>query len=250
MVRATGAACTRTCSRPSRAASTARISRTSTSPSEPMPHRARYSGQLAVGQRRFPVTLQITHAHIELERYPLVWAFYLPREIARVHGLPDGNSRELVAKEREYHDLFRAHGVLLASDLSPAAFVARRSFVYDVKYWPVAVDVSSDKAIERDVSLWLKLFRDTGVTPFAIPVDEPGTNADKLRAKHIADVIGSAGGGRPLLLRGVTDVAAPIYGDSFDLFISPENLPQMRDQRAHSGNASGPTTDDRPEPAA
>lgn len=195
----------------------------------------RHSGELVVGSRRFPVVLEVMRARIAPEREPLVWAFYLPREIARVHGLPDDDGPDLIAKERAYHDLFRAHGVLLASDLPPRRFPPRRSFVRDVRHWPVAVDTSSDAAIARDVGQWLELFRGTGVTPFAIPVDEPRTTEDKLRAKHIAEVIGAAGGGRPRLLRGVTDVASPIYGDAFDLYISPKNFPKPRDERAHTG---------------
>jgi glycosyl hydrolase family 123 len=37
-------------------------------------------------------------------------------------------------------------------------------------------------------------------------------------------VIGQAGGGRPGLLRGVTDVAAQSYGDTMDVFLSPANF--------------------------
>jgi len=174
-------------------------------------------------------------ARIEPEREPLVWAFYLPREIARVHGLPDGDGPELIAHERSYHDLFRAHGVLLASDLPPARFVPRQSFVRDVRYWPVAIDSSTDVAIAHDVGRWLELFRGTGVTPFAIPVDEPRTTEDKLRARHVAEVMGKAGGSRPALLRGVTYVASSVYGDAIDLYISPKNFPAARAQREHTG---------------
>jgi hypothetical protein len=104
-----------------------------------------------------------------------------------------------------------------------------------VTYWPVAVDTTSDEAIEQDVKRWLELFQGTGVTPFTIAVDEPKTAARKERARHIAEVMGRAGGGRPRLLRGVTDVASPFYGDTIDLFIAPGNIPRFSLARAARG---------------
>jgi hypothetical protein len=190
-----------------------------------------YTGSLRIADRTIPVRLRVSHARIELEREPLVWVFYAPREIARVHGLPDGDSPELVAREAQYYDLFRAHGALLASDLPPARFDARRRFVHDVDYWPVAVDISSDDAIRRDVTAWRTRFEGTGVTPFTIPVDEPRTPAQRARARHIADVIGEAGGGRPWLLRAVTDAPRPEYGQSFDLYFSPAAFPASAARR-------------------
>ena len=95
----------------------------------------------------------------------------------------------------------------------------------NVDYWPVAVDTSSDAAIARDTQAWLERFRGTGVTPFTIPVDEPRTPAARARARHIADVIGAAGGGRPWLLRAVTDAPRAEYGASFDLYFSPAAFP-------------------------
>jgi hypothetical protein len=198
----------------------------------------RYEGELTLGEppeTRIPVVLDVARARIDLHRDPLVWAFYLPSEIARVHGLRDDDGPAIIAEERVYYDLFRAHGVLLATDLSPARFIPRRSFVRDVRYWPVGIDISTDDAIARDVHLWLELFRGMSATPFAIPVDEPRTLAQKGRARHVADVIGAAGGGRPRLLRGVTDGASPIYGGAIDVFVSPANLPTVAAARRASG---------------
>jgi hypothetical protein len=185
----------------------------------------RYSGELRASGQIIPVVLDVVRGRIDLAGDPLVWAFYLPSEIAHAHGLPDDDSPELLAREKSYYDLFRAHGVLLAADLSPARFAPRRSFVHDVQYWPVAIDISSDGAITDDVHRWLDLFRDLPATPFAIPIDEPKNVEQKQKARRIAEVIGLAGGGRPLLLRAVTDVASPVYGDAIDVFISPKNLP-------------------------
>jgi hypothetical protein len=195
----------------------------------------RYAGALSVGEQVFPVVLDVSSARIELEPEPLVWVFYLPGEIARVHGLADQDSGALLAKEREYYELFRAHGALLASDLEPARFPARREFVRQVRYWPVKIDISNERSIARDVKAWLELFRGSGVTPFAIPVDEPRTTEAKLRARAIAEAIGRAGGGRPEFLRAVTDRAEPLYGNSFDVFVSPENFPEAEQARRTNG---------------
>jgi hypothetical protein len=195
----------------------------------------RYRGELSLDHERFPVILDVAEASVDLANEPLVWVFYLPKELARVHALPDGESPELIAKESDYHELFRRHGAFLAADLVPERFEARRRFVTGVRYWPVAVDTSSDAAIERDVEAWLAIFRDTGVTPFAIPVDEPRTDAERERARHIAEVIGRAGGGRPRLLRAVTDEPRPSYGDVFDVYFSPKGFAAPRADRRARG---------------
>lgn len=194
-----------------------------------------YNGELVLDGRPIPVVLDVSRARIDLDHDPLVWAFYLPSELARVHGLLDDDSPALIAAERTYYELFRAHGVLLATDVPPARFAARRSFVRDVRFWPVGIDVTSDDTIAGDVRRWLELFQGLDATPFAIPIDEPRTPDQKMRARHIADVIGSAGGGRPRLLRGVTDIASPVYGDAIDVFISPMNLPTVALERQDRG---------------
>jgi hypothetical protein len=89
--------------------------------------------------------------------------------------------------------------------------------------------------MDADVRQWLALFAGTGVTPFAIPVDEPHTAAEKARARYIAEVIGRSGGGRPRLLRAVTDVASAAYGDAIDVFVSPANIPSVERGRSASG---------------
>jgi hypothetical protein len=195
----------------------------------------RYRGELSVDESRIPVVLDVGSARIEIGRDPLVWVFYHPKEVARVHRLPDADGPELLEREAAYHDLFRRHGALLAADLPPERFEPRRRFVRDVAYWPVALDISSDDAIARDVGRWLEIFRDSDVVPFAIPVDEPRTQADKARARHIAEVIGRAGGGRPRLLRGVTDAPGPSYGDAFDVYFSPKSFASSLDERSARG---------------
>lgn len=194
-----------------------------------------YEGRLLVDAQAFPVKLAVSSARIDLSREPFVWVFYLPKEIATVHGLADDDGPALLAREDEYHRLFRAHGAFLAADLPPARFDVRRRFVHGVKYWPVAIDISSDAKLESDVRRWLELFRGSGVTPFAIPIDEPRTTPDKLRARHVAEAIKRAGGGRPHLLCAVTDAQAPIYGDVMDVYLSPQNFPTAARARAATG---------------
>jgi len=195
----------------------------------------RYDGALRMDARAIPAVLDVSCARIDLKPRPLVWVFYAPREIARAHGLLDGDSPELVDKEEEYDALFRAHGAYLASDLPPPRFEARRRFVHDVAYWPVAIDTTSDATIAADVRRWLALFAGTGVTPFAIPVDEPRTPAERAHARHIGEAIARSGGGRPNLLRAVTDDASPAYGDAIDVFVSPKNLPFAESERNETG---------------
>jgi hypothetical protein len=195
----------------------------------------RYGGRLLIDGRSLPVDLHVSSASIELKRQPLVWVFYLPKEIAHVHGLADDDAPALIEKEREYDALFRAHGAYLAADLAPSRVAARRQMMHDVDYWPVAIDTSSDAAIERDVHAWLELFRDIPVIPFAIPIDEPRDTASKLRARHVAEVIGRSGGGRPRLLRAVTDAWSPVYGDAFDVYLSPLNFPNTARAREPRG---------------
>lgn len=195
----------------------------------------RYDGRLAMGEETIPLQLEISRARIELRKEPFVWVFYLPRELARAHGLPDEDQPALLDKERAYHELFRAHGAFLAADLPPARFPARRQFVQGVRYWPVAIDTSSDAAIERDTRSWLELFEGSGVTPFAIPLDEPRNDDARRRARHIAEVIRRAGGGRPRLLCAVTDAWSPLYGSSMDIYLSPANFPRIAAARAGTG---------------
>lgn len=203
-----------------------------------IPHGAspgRYEGRLIIDGEPTRVSLEVSRASIDLRRDPLVWVFYLPKEIARVHGLKDDDSPELLTREAEYHRLFREHGTFLAADLPPARFDVRRRFVHDVKYWPVAIDTSSETNLQRDVQRWLELFRGSGVTPFAIPVDEPRSTPEKLRARDIALAIKRAGGGRPGLLCGVTDAQAPVYGDAIDVYFSPANFPEAKRSREAGG---------------
>ncbi len=192
-------------------------------------------GQLRVGEKQYPVELKVEPIRIDLSKDPLVWVFYLPREIARVHGVPEDDGEPLLEIEAGYHELFRRHGAYLATNLRPDRFPPRRKFVKNVRYWPAAVDTSTEETIEHDVKLWLEYFKDLDVTPFMIPVDEPATLNQRQRARWIAEVVGKSGGGRPRLLRGVTDSVHDIYGGVMDVYFSPRNFPKTAKRRRPRG---------------
>lgn len=194
-----------------------------------------YAGELRIGERRYTAELRVEPVTIDLRKDPLVWVFYLPKEIARLHRLRDEDNEALLRVERVYHELFREHGTYLAANMRPDRFPARREFVQGVKFWPVSVDTTSEATISADVRRWLEWFEGSEVTPFAIPIDEPRTAAQKQRAKWIADVMGRAGGKAPRLLRGVTDKASALYAGSMDLYIAPDNIPGAAAARRQSG---------------
>jgi hypothetical protein len=194
-----------------------------------------HRGELTIEKQRFELELVVEPLSIDLSVDPLVWVFYLPKEIARVHGIPEDDGSELLELEERYHSLFRAHGALLATNLPPGRFPPRKRFVRDVRHWPVALDLSSDAAITKDVREWLTLFEGSQVIPFTIPVDEPATLAQKQRAAHIARVIGRAGGGPPRLLRAVTDRFSDVYDGSIDVWFSPWDIPARAQQRRPKG---------------
>jgi hypothetical protein len=195
----------------------------------------RYTGRLTAGTRVYPVSLVVERVRIDVGKDPLVWVFYLPRELARVHGLRDEDTPEQISLEGRYHRLFRQHGALLATHLGPERFPPRRNFMHSVRYWPAAVDTSSDAAIARDTRRWLELFNDSPVVPFAVPIDEPRTLEQKKRARHVADVIGRAGGKPPRFLRAVTDSANPLYDGAIDLYFSPSDIPRTAAERRRDG---------------
>ncbi|HJZ85319.1 MAG TPA: glycoside hydrolase domain-containing protein [Polyangia bacterium] len=183
----------------------------------------RYQGRLDAGAAHFPVELVIEPVTIDLQADPLVWVFYLPREIARAHGVPDDDGAAELAWEARYHALFRAHGAYLASDQPRRRFPARRGFVDGIRYWPVALDLASDGRLAADASAWLEAFRDLPAQPFAIPVDEPHGSAARRRVRHIFDLIG-----KTRLVRAVTDSPHPEYGDAVDAYFSSQNIPGGR----------------------
>ncbi|HYU16720.1 MAG TPA: hypothetical protein VEL05_11630 [Candidatus Acidoferrum sp.] len=186
----------------------------------------RRRGKLLVGADRFPVELIIEPVAIELERGPLVWVWFKSAELARKHGLDDGDSPAQIAIERSYMDLFRSHGALLASDLPPARLRARAELMTDdVRYWPVWVDRHDPTQLAADVAAWLEFFRDRKQIPFTIGIDEPRDEDERELARREGMAIRAAGGGHPRLLYAVTDGALPLYRGAVDVFIFPGSIP-------------------------
>jgi hypothetical protein len=179
----------------------------------------RYSGRLWLDDRALPVELRVEPVTIDLRRDPLVWVFYLPREIARVHGLADDDSAAELAWERRYAELFRAHGCFLASDLPPARQAPRRDLAAGLRYWPVGLD---EQKISEQVQEILNMFKVGSTAPFAILLDEPHTPEERARVRRLGDEVARAGGGAPRLLRAVTAARSLDYDDAVDVWLSPD----------------------------
>jgi hypothetical protein len=185
----------------------------------------RYRGQLVIDQRPLPVELTVEPITIDVRRDPLVWVFYLPREVAREHGVADDDSLGEIVWERRYVELFRAHGCFLASDLPPKRFPPRVTFAEGLRWWPVSFDLSSDDKLAADVKTWLEQTKTSPLTLFAVPVDEPHSAEDRARVRRYGEVIARASGGTPRLLRAVTAGRSPDYDDAVDAWISPKLFP-------------------------
>jgi hypothetical protein len=182
---------------------------------------------LKIGAREFPVELSIDPITIDLFDAPLVWAFYKPSEIARVHHVADDDGPDELRWEKEYQRLFRAHGVYLASDLPPNRFQPRKQFMTGTRYWPISPDLKSDDSTTKDIQSFIALFRDLPQLPVATPVDEPHTAEERERARHHCDVIHAAGN----VLCAVTAPVAPEFEGGIDVFISPRDFPEPAHSR-------------------
>lgn len=165
-----------------------------------------YTGQLAVGPRRYAVTLEV--AHVTLPALGVwVWAYEDPRELASEGANPNAAERECIA-------LFRKHGVVLSPDLPVAWWPARRDLLAGVRDIP-AVIAGAD-----DVRAWIAATRGTSQVPFAIPIDEPLTADARRRVRALAEQVRAAGGGPTTFRFAVTDAPHSDYGDLVDLYIS------------------------------
>ena len=165
------------------------------------------AGALEVGGRSYPVELTI--APVTLPALPpRVWAYEDPREFAWAG-----------ADERACIAMFRRHGVLLSPDVHLEDWPARKELLSDIHDVPVWI--SDDPARAGDqVRGWLAALAGTGQVPFAIPIDEPHTPADRLRVRALADAVRAAGGGPTSFRFAVTDEPHDEYGDAVDLYIT------------------------------
>lgn len=178
----------------------------------------RHTGTLTAGARTFPVELLVERTHIDLRMEPLVWGFYLPGEIARLHGVADDDGEPELTWERRYAELARAHGVYLASDQPAARVPPRAALMEGVRYWPVSVELSSDDAIREGVRAHLEVFAGRPQIPVLTPVDEPSTPEARARARRACEVARAAGDGR--LLCAVTASPHPELDGPFDAYFS------------------------------
>lgn len=165
-------------------------------------------GVLTAAGRTIPVALTI--APVTLPPLPArVWAYEDARESIWAAGVD----------ERACIAMFRAYGVLLSPDIHLEDWPARRDLLagtHDVPVW-----ISADPALAGDqVKRWIATFAGTGQVPFAIPIDEPRTPAQRRAVRALADVVRAAGGGPTSFRFAVTDDPHDEYGDAIDLYIS------------------------------
>ena len=171
-------------------------------------------GELIAGTLRIPVSLTITA--VTLPPLPIrVWAYEDAKEAVWA-GID----------ERLCIDTFRRYGVLLSPDIhfnqlpdrqvllsGPTTRAELRDVPVWISEWPPLATA--------EVKAWIAAFRGTGQVPFAIPIDEPRSDAARQRVRELADAVRAAGGGPQTFRFAVTDAPDPIYGDAVDLYISP-----------------------------
>jgi hypothetical protein len=181
-----------------------------------------YAGKLRVGGVVYPVELRIDPVTIRVDQDPIVWVFYDPRDLEK------GG----VAEETLYAALFREHGAYLATDRELPGLAERKHLMQGVRYWPVYFDAKLplDRivALVRGYADWFAA-EAPGVTPFAIPVDEPRTDEQRRTVRAIGEAIDAAGIGADRFLLAVTDEPRAEYGGAVDLYISPKAIPPRAD---------------------
>lgn len=177
------------------------------------------TGELVVGDKRFPVELQI--ANVKLPPLPRwVWSYGDPRELVWAKS-PAGDPQRTHATETEQacRDMFAEYGVLLSPDLRLPWWEARRETLAGFPYIPVMISKDHEEAA-AEVRGWIEATRGTGQIPFSIPIDEPRTPEARAKVRALAQVVRDAGGGPNTFMYAVTDHPRPEYGDLIDLYIS------------------------------
>ena len=196
-----------------------------------------HRGELVVGDRRFPVELEVAPLVLPpLDAAPWVWAYYDAREIAAVAGTTGDDAATLDA-ERAYAALFRRYGVIASPELTLESLDARRPLVTGLRYWPVLLP--RDRAgVTAAVAAWIARTRDSGAVPFAIPVDEPRTPEAQARVREVSGWVRAAGGGPGRFLYAVTHGPTPALGDAIDVYIAGAAVrdPSLPRERAWTYN--------------
>lgn len=171
-----------------------------------------YTGELAVGVQKFPVTLDVVPVTLEL---PMAsWAEYHPDSLG-------GTMEQPSAAELACSRMFREHGMLLAPPMDAVSFRARQEQVRGAPYVPVNLGTDPVKAA-GEARAWKGLA--PGQKPFAIPIDEP-KQAQREQVRRLADAVHEANRD---MIYAVTDEPRDEYGDSIDLYIP--QTPKLTDQ--------------------
>ena len=185
----------------------------------------RHVGRLLVAGKTYPVELAVEETVIAVERAPLVWVWFKSSDLAEAHGLVDGDTPEQIALERRYVDLFRRHGALLASDLTPERLRPRLDFLTsDVRFWPVWIAKRDPDQLAADVAAWIEFFRGRTQVPFGFTIDEPG-EAQRQEVRDLGLAAHRAGAGDGRFLFAVTDEPRDLYRGAVDVFVSPRAIP-------------------------
>jgi hypothetical protein len=162
-------------------------------------------GKLVVGGREIPVSLTVAPVTLPpLE--PFVWAYYQAEMLGGTNDAPSDAERACIA-------MFREHGVLLSPDLPPSSYAARRDLLAGMHYVPAVIPTT---APADAVHAWMEQTHGDPI-PFAIPIDEPHTTADRAKVRALADAVHAAD---PKFLYAVTDSPHPEYGSAVDIYIS------------------------------
>lgn len=200
-------------------------------------------GELRAGDRRHPVELKIEPVVIDVTTEPVVWVWYDAAEVARAHGLSKRDLDRVLPWERRYIDLFRRHGAYLATDPMPGEFAERAELIDEtVRFQPVRVTRDDHGQMAADVRRWIELFEGRPQIPFAIPIDEPRSPEQRAAVRANGEVIRAAGGGWPRFLHTVTAPPHSDYGDTIDVYISPEAVPgpELGDRTRWTYNGRAP----------
>jgi hypothetical protein len=199
------------------------------------------SGELSIGDAKLPVELTIDAAEIDLDADPLVWAFYLPSEIAKIHRVLDDDSNNELDHERRYVDLARKHGIYLASDQPPDRARAREEFMRGLRWWPVSFSIDDDKAIAAGARETAEYFKGKTIRPIFTPVDEPSSSEERKKARHVCQIVRDTTRGE--LLCAVTAEPHPELDGPFDIYFSPRAIgkPLPKGARALTYNGKPPS---------
>jgi len=165
-----------------------------------------HRGTLTVGDAQLAVELTVDAYQLpDLGAAPRVWGYY-----------DDG-----MAGADAMAPMFRAHGVVVSPDVTPATWPARRAQLAGLPFVPVLLPRDS-AGLARDVAWWARALAGTDQVPFAIPIDEPRSLLAQVAVRLRAREVRAAGGGPGRFLYAVTHAPTAILGDEIDVFIAPE----------------------------